>query len=294
MFRTCRLAFLVLGAQGFSLNLKDETEAYCNILPGQYIGEITDPPIKEASGLAVSRMNPYTLYTHPDSDHGNHVFAIAPTGEVKAQIVLDGCSNHDWEDIEVTGSHIYVADTGNNGYSRDNLRVLRFSEPYLDGSTNLITIPRAQVDYLDFYYPPGYTFDCEALAVDPITHDIFLFTKDWVNYQSNVFRYPWALREEGKSMMLEYITTLPLLTVTGADISPTGNTLAITNLWEGFSYTKPAGVSWGDYLKTQQNSYCKLAFNQLPQMEAIAVTEEGYLSTTENCKKCPIWYYAKY
>ena len=291
MFGVLNIGFLILGVHGFSLNPRGVSTDTCSIQAGQAIGEISSP-IHEASGLAVSRMNPGILYIHPDSGNDNHVFAISQSGQVKAEIVFEECTNHDWEDVAVTGSHIYVADTGNNWHDRTNLRVLRAPEPYIDGSGNQIRIPRSQIDYLDFTYP-DYNHDCEGVAVDPNTHDIYFFTKDWDHHRSEVYRYPWSLREKGKSMTLEHITTLPLLTVTGADISPSGNTLAITNLWEGFSYTKPDGMDWADYLKNNQNSFCSLKLNQMEQMEAIAVTEEGYWSTSE-CHRCPIWFYGKY
>jgi hypothetical protein len=292
MLRLVPLLSLLLSASPSSLVPRDVSTADCNIGSGQKVGEISDP-IHEASGLAVSRKNPGIIFTMPDSGHSAHVWAISQTGSIKAEIVLEECSNHDWEDIAVTGSHVYVADTGNNQYNRNNLRILRFPEPNIDqNSYNQIRIPRSQIDYLDYTYPDEAR-DCEGVAVDPNTNDIYFFSKHWTLSISEVYRYKWSLREEGKSMRLEYITTLPLLTVTGADISPSGNTLAITNLWTGFSYTKPDGMQWSDWLKGNEHSYCSLNLHQMEQMEAIAVTESGYYSTSE-CGRCPIWYYQKY
>ena len=289
MLSTLSFLSVLFSAASSSLLSRDVSTADCNIGGGEAVGEISDP-IHEASGLAVSRKNPGILFTQPDSGHGAHVWAVGQGGSIKAEIVLEECTNHDWEDVAVTGTHVYVADTGNNGYNRNNLRVLRFPEPNIDqNSYNQIRIKRSDIEYLDFTYPDE-SRDCEGVAVDPDTNDIYFFSKHWHNHQSEVYRYPWSLRQEGKSMKLEYITTLPLLTVTGADISPSGNTLAITNLWEGFSYTKPDGMSWKDYLKDNAYSYCSLKLQAMQQIEAIAVTEEGYYSTSE-CSKCPIWYY---
>eukprot|EP00091_Calanus_sinicus_P009409 TRINITY_DN22022_c0_g1_i2.p1 TRINITY_DN22022_c0_g1~~TRINITY_DN22022_c0_g1_i2.p1 ORF type:complete len:124 (-),score=13.60 TRINITY_DN22022_c0_g1_i2:51-422(-) len=115
------LVSLFLSVEPLSLISREVSGDHCNIDAGHAVGEITDP-IHEASGLAVSRMNPGILYTHPDSGHGAHVFAISESGHVKAEVVLEECTNHDWEDIAVTGSHVYVADTGNNWHNRGNLR----------------------------------------------------------------------------------------------------------------------------------------------------------------------------
>ena len=158
---------LFLSVEPLSLTSRDVSGDTCTIDAGHEVGEITDP-IHEASGLAVSRMNPGILYTHPDSGHGAHVFATSESGQVKAEVVLEECTNHDWEDIAVTESHVYVADTGNNFHNRGNLRVLRFPEPVIDGSGSQIRIPRSDIDYLDFTYP-DYNHNCEGVAVDANT-----------------------------------------------------------------------------------------------------------------------------
>ena len=73
--------------------------------------------------------------------------------------------------------------------------------------------------------------------------------------------------------ILEYVTTLPLMLVTGADISPSGDTLALTNYGEGWSWSKSDRLtSWVDFLRTGP-SPCTLPLKTEMQREAIAVTE---------------------
>ena len=79
MFGVANIGFLILGVHGFSLNPRGVSTETCSIQSGQAIGEISSP-IHEASGLAVSRMNPGILYIHPDSGHGAHVFGISQSG----------------------------------------------------------------------------------------------------------------------------------------------------------------------------------------------------------------------
>ena len=50
------------------------------------------------------------------------------------------------------------------------------------------------------------------MAVDPLTSDILLFTKDHEGYESHVFMVP---HEYGDPKTLEYVTTLPYKLVTG-------------------------------------------------------------------------------
>ena len=58
----------------------------------------------------------------------------------------------------------------------------------------------------------------------------------------------------------------------GADISPTGRKLALTNYDEGWSWSKPNGISWAEFLK-QSPTPCNLRLKQSGPREAITVTE---------------------
>ena len=89
-----------------------------------------------------------------------------------------------------------------------------------------------------------YSYDCEALTVDQQTGDIFLFTKDRKNSISEVYRYPFPQSASKNPFTLEHIGTLPLFWITGGDISPDGNILALTNKQEAFSFTKPSNITW--------------------------------------------------
>ena len=78
----------------------------------------------------------------------------------------------------------------------------------------------------------------------------------------------------------------------GADISPSGQVLALTNKQEAFAWQKedPARP-WGDHLQ-QVPEPCVLHLEEEEQREAIAVTDDGYWTTSE-CKECPIWFYQR-
>lgn len=189
----------------------------------------------------------------------------------------------------LTVSAFFVADTGNNDHDKDPLTVYKFVEPTLDGSAEMLVvdIEKLQVRYPDFSY------DCEALTVDSQTGDILMFTKDRENSLSEVFRYPAPQSQTNNPFTLEHVATLPLYWITGGDISPDGNTLALTNKQEAFSYSKPTGQSWPEFL-LENPEPCRLELNKEEQREAIALTEAGYWTTSE-CKDdppCPLWFYA--
>ena len=116
---------------------------------------------------------------------------------------------------------------------------------------------------------PDHGYDCEAMAVDPSNQDILLFTKNHYERQSKVFKVPHGA---GDLKTLEYITTLPYKLVTGADISPSGNTLALTSYGEGWTWHKESGVSWANFLKSKPTP-CRLSLRREVQREAIAINE---------------------
>jgi len=155
------------------------------------------------------------------------------------------------------------------------------------GST--ITIPANQISQYQIHWPE-FSYDCEALAVEPETGDIYLFTKDRENAISEVYRYP-APQNTEEVFTLEHVTTLEMFWITGADISPDGSTLALTNKQEAFAWLKDEGSSWADHL-LQNPQPCLLQLEEEEQREAIAATNTGYWTVSE-CKKCPIWFYPR-
>merc|ERR1712013_442786 len=120
------------------------------------------------------------------------------------------------------------------------------------------------------------------------------------DFQSQILTRTVIIRSESRDLTLNILISpilMRVVTAKGLLLTPiptistsSPSTGTITNLREGFSYTKPDGMSWKDYLKDNAYSYCSLKLQAMQQIEAIAVTEEGYYSTSE-CSKCPIWYY---
>ena len=286
---------LLIGVAAVAETRKLKKYLECEIEEGVIVGQMDDKIMEEASGLAYSNINDGILWTMNDHGDDPRVIAISEEGERVAIVTLDEVLNTDWEDIAVTKqggeSKVLVADTGNNDFDRETLSIFRFKEPTLTGNKRL-TIPRDEIEDLKVRYPTG-SYDCEALTEDQTTGDIFLFTKDRKKRISQVFRYPAPQSEANNPFTLEQVGTLPLIWITGGDMSPDGRTLALTNKKQAFRYSKPGGLSWTDFLGNNPEP-CNLPLEKEVQREAIAVTMEGYWTTSE-CKKdppCPLWFYA--
>jgi len=263
-----------------------------------------DGTVPEASGLAYSRRTDGVLWTFNDGgDTRNKIHAISEQGERLQSVTLMEKENIDWEDIAVAVeggiSYIYVADTGNNHEPRYTFNIHKFPEPEIlleDIIIDANDIETIQVSYPGYNGPddPDENHDCEAMAVDPDTLDILLFTKNWDLDESYVYRVPEG--SPGQVREMEYVGLLKHKEVTGADISPAGDTLAIGCYEEGWSYSLPAGQTWVEYIASDPTP-CFLQLGIENWREAITVTDTAYWTTSE-CERepnslCELYSYAK-
>jgi len=269
--------------------------------------------LPEASGLAYSRRTDGVLWTFNDSGSGAKVYAISEQGDRVADVTLEGVENIDWEDIAINVedgvSMIYIADMGNNGHDRPVLFIYKFPEPAVtvqcmessdqDQRSRLcdradIVVSAEDIETIEFTWP-DYSHDCEALAVDPATGDMLLFTKDYGDDAvSEIYKFPTGT--SGELLVLEYVGQIPHKEVTAAEISPSGDTLAIACYGEGWSYSLPEGQTWIEYLAADPTPcFLKLAIED--QREAITVTDSAYWTTSESSDESggsvPLWYYER-
>merc|ERR1719507_2384776 len=221
----CLLAFQ--SSEAVPVNVKP-TYDNCPIGDPVDMGNInSDGSLPEASGLAYSRRQEGVMWTFNDSGGANKIFAISEQGDTLQSVELREISNNDWEDIAIAVengvSYIYLADTGNNCECRSDLRIHKFPEPVVlldDIQIDINDIETIEVSY------PDRNYDCEGMVVDPDTLDIILFTK---HSTSDVFWVPpvGPGGSSGEVRELELVGLLNHRDVTGADISPSGDVLAL-------------------------------------------------------------------
>lgn len=226
--------------------------------------------LDETSGLAVGIRDPDRIWTHNDSGHEPHLYALDAAGTLHATVEVDQ-RNRDWEDMDRgrcdAGSCLYLADTGDNQERRRRVTLYRVPEPdgRVDGTT-------AAERYL-MQFPDGPR-DVEAMYVLP-GERIFFVTKGR-NHPITLYRYPPPLRPD-TVVTLESIQVMsagpvaPPRYVTGASATLDGSRVVIRT-YETLEFFT---VTENGRLQPLENGRVNLRALREPQGEAVAFLPDG-------------------
>jgi hypothetical protein len=259
-------------------------------------GTVASASLDEISGIAASRRTTGVFWVHNDSGDSARVFAIGADGRALGEFALSGAGAVDWEDVAAGPgpaagvAYLYLADIGDNAKVRASVQVYRVREPFV----NPAVAPGAPqtlggVATLTFTYPDG-PHDAEAFLVDPSTGELFIVTKDLVGGVGQVFRAPANLAG-GSTTALTQVATVSLGVgrgVTGADVTPSGDVVALRTYVSVVLYPRPAGQSLAQAFTQPSCAGAAPAFGSStpasePQGEAIGFTRDGrgYVTVSE-------------
>jgi hypothetical protein len=135
------------------------------------VSRMTDPLIRESSGLAISRAHDDLAYTINDSGNAPLVFAVQiSTGKVVGMTRVEGGELRDTEAISIDNhGTLWVSDTGDNLGNRTDAALYALPEP---GPGNHTVMAKRY----PIRYPQGRP-DVEALLINPRTDAKFLVSK---------------------------------------------------------------------------------------------------------------------
>lgn len=211
------------------------------------LGVVRNSPLKEASGVAASRVQPGVLYTHNDSASVPTVVAINTEGVYLASFPCSGYPTGDFEDIAVGPgpdpelSYVYLGDIGDNHASRSHIIVYRIPEPWVDPrwAANPISSNPGGVEAFKLQYP-DQPHDAETLLVDPIDRQLFVLTKE--NGTSQIYKIGLDVLLAGEMNPLEWVGRIPFNQASGGDISADGRQIVIRQ--EDFArwWDRPEGM----------------------------------------------------
>lgn len=280
------------------------------------LGTLKSPLIPESSGMAIAETQADAFWTINDSGHTNDLFCVSFTGQVLAQVKLRNAKNVDWESmawfVKDGVRYLVVADVGDNRSRRQKLQVYFFPEPKFEPQEEMV---KMEIDCLsfEFVYPDGPR-DCEALAIDPETLDIWLVEKIMrprpdrkrpglyriaagENWLDEAFRSSGIETEPNQTDNLanqprlftaDRVGDFPFLFITGMNFSADGNRLIVRNYLQAFLFEKTAEQSWAEILLAAKPTTVRLPLQR--QGEAIAFTSDSCsIIVTSEFVGQPIW-----
>lgn len=203
-----------------------------------------DQRLQENSGLIFYRNK---LWTINDSGGEPEIYSFnILTGRILQVIRLGNGKNRDWEEIAQDRQNIYAGDIGNNLGGRDKLTIYKIPKNQIPLTGN----KRVEGEKITFTFtdnngkikiPQHTTHDCEAFFV--FNDTIFLFTKNWQELTTSLYRLP-ARSGSYKISVDEHFNSDGL--VTGADISEKGDFMVLLGykdfipfVWVFYDYQFP-------------------------------------------------------
>jgi hypothetical protein len=246
------------------------------VSPSFYLADtawLKDDSLRELSGLVrSSAKDGPTFWGEEDSGNKDAIYLLDDKGRCLGTQYLPGVLNRDWEDIAGGPGpgkgkyYIYIGDIGDNFTIFPFITVYRFVEPVPDPH-KWKDDKIGSYDVINLIDPDG-PHDAEALMVDPRTKNIYVVTK---TNPAGVYVAPYP-QDTHKATRLTKLGTLPLSTVTAADISADGSGVLIKNYDAVFYWQRKPGESISACLERQPQ---KLDYHREPQGEAIAWNTAG-------------------
>lgn len=221
------------------------------------VGNLEDTEITESSGIAASKCQSDVYWTHNDSGDEAFLFAIGPKGEKLGTWRVPSATNYDWEDIASTREangicYLYVGDIGDNGRKREDYVIYRVEEPKVSlgakQSSKRSPLETQRSESIRYTYPDG-KHNSEALLVDPKTSFIYIVTKRFSG-PASVFK----LRAGDKVAQKLGEVALPAVpngSVTGGDISPTGDRLVLCDYSAVYEFTLRNGIVMDNFFTSE-------------------------------------------
>lgn len=219
------------------------------------------------------------IWTHNDKGGEAELYQIDITdGSILRTVTVQNATNIDWEDLANDDVYVYIGDFGNNDGSRTDLKIYKISRYALNNYDEVYA------DIITFSYndqtsfEPNYhntNFDCEALI--SFQNDLYLFTKNWVDYQTNCYKLS---NQPGDHVAQHHATFDVNCLITGSEIKAGSNLLILIgyNL-SGGSYTWLFDDFEGENFFEGEDT--KLIWTSLTQIEGICQREnnEFYISS---------------
>ena len=180
--------------------------------------------INETSGLET--LNDVFI-THNDSGGEPSLYFFNLNGEITDSKKLEEKSfweiyNNDWEDITADEDYIYIADTGNNFGTRDNLSIIKVKIADFSVDTKIDIF---YSDQESFFPSSKHKYDAEALLI--IQDKIALFSKDRESLNTDLYLIDKTTKEKQELSSVANFNVNSL--ITGGDYDSDTGILALVS-----------------------------------------------------------------
>lgn len=281
--RPVLLCLATLGCLSLSACLATSEPAAVKWSEPQFAGIPDEAKLSELSGLTRSNISPDLYWAINDGDNPAEIIAIDGQARTKGWFSVDGIRNIDWEDIanyrDQGRNYLVIADSGDNGGLRTDLFLHIVEEPaelVEDGHVTLVRTVR-------FQWPDGAR-DTESMIADEKRRQFLLISKKRV--PAEVFALPFNARDGDKPKLLAILEGIAQpdektmnakgdygryrSQITGADISPDGQWLAVLN-YQQITFFSLGGRDMPKRMHPAQI----ITLPWLPQAEGIAFSSDG-------------------
>lgn len=172
--------------------------------------------IDETSGLASFENNFLTLN---DSGGKPALYSFNAKGDLLETHKIDGAINRDWEDIAQDSTHFYIADTGNNYATREDLTVYIVTRDFKLKDSIKINY----ASQTNFKKKKKNKYDAETLIA--YGDSLLIFSKNRKSQKTQLYAFP----KEGGQFSLEKLHTFDVnALITGGDYDSNSKQLVLT------------------------------------------------------------------
>jgi hypothetical protein len=231
------------------------------------VGNLANPQITEASGLASSRLYPSLLWVINDGGNDPLLYAVGIDGADLGTFRVEDAENYDWEalasfELQDT-AYLLIADVGDNWEQRKTCSLYVVKEPAItqiglsnDTAVNIVWRIR-------FTYEEGPR-DCEAVAVDAARRRVLLMSKRGL--VPTLYELPLQPTEDDTIAVARRLTAVPYFSwPTAMDLSPDDLSAVVLTYNGAYLFFRRQNQDWADAFEKQPQH---LLFSNLRQQEA--------------------------
>jgi len=186
--------------------------------------------LSEISGMAYDEER---IYAINDGGNGPYVFALNPvSGETIERYRVDNIRNTDWEEVTVSGDHVYIGDFGNNRGNRQDLVIYTIHKDSLSFKDPPVSVTSISYSEQRNFNKSrhDHEWDCEAMTVH--NGKIYCFSKDWKARQTKMY-----IADRGKNNKMEAVDSFDVgFLVTGAFFDENKKSLFLCGYYDHDTY----------------------------------------------------------